>query len=47
MDTWGIAGREMYWRPILNFYVAPGGEPRLLDLTRSLEGSGLVIERKQ
>lgn len=47
MDTWGMAGREMYWRPILNFYVAPGGEPRLLDLTRSLEGSGLVIERKQ
>jgi hypothetical protein len=47
MDTWGMAGREMYWRPVLNFYVAPGAEPRMLDLTRSLEGSGLVIERKQ
>jgi hypothetical protein len=47
MDTWGMAGREMYWRPILNFYVAPGAEPRMLDLTRSLEGSGVVIERKQ
>ncbi len=47
MDTWGMAGREMYWRPILNFYVVPGAEPRMLDLTRSLEGSGLVIERKQ
>jgi hypothetical protein len=47
MDAWGMAGREMYWRPILNFYVAPGAEPRMLDLTRSLEGSGLVIERKQ
>ncbi|MGO9112970.1 MAG: hypothetical protein ACLP9L_27370 [Thermoguttaceae bacterium] len=47
MDTWGMAGREMYWRPILNFYVAPGAEPRMLDLTRSLEGSGLVIERKR
>ena len=42
-----MAGREMYWRPVLNFYVAPGAEPRMLDLTRSLEGSGLVIERKQ
>ena len=47
MDTWGMAGREMYWRPVLNFYVAPGAEPRMLDLVRSLEGSGLVIERKQ
>ena len=46
MDTWGMAGREMYWRPVLNFYVVPGAEPRMLDLTRSLEGSGLVIERK-
>ena len=47
MDTWGLAGRETYWRPVLNFYVAAGAEPRMLDLTRSLEGSGLVIERKQ
>jgi len=47
MDTWGMAGREMYWRPVLNFHVVPGAEPRMLDITRSLEGSGLVIERKQ
>ena len=47
MDTWGMAGREMYWRPVLKCYVAPGAEPRMFDLTRSLEGSGLVIERKQ
>ncbi len=47
MDSWGMAGREMYWRPILHFYVVPGGESRMQDLTRSLQGSGLVIERKQ
>jgi hypothetical protein len=47
MDTWGMAGKEMYWRPILNFYVVPGAEPRMLDITRSLEGSGLAIARKQ
>jgi len=47
MDTWGMAGREMYWRPVLNFYVVPGAEPRMLDISRSLEGSGLMIERKQ
>jgi hypothetical protein len=47
MDTWGMAGREMYWRPVLNFYVAPGAEPHMLDLTHNLDGSGLTIERKQ
>ncbi len=47
MDAWGMAGREMYWRPVLNFYLAPGAEPRMFDLTQSLKGSGLVIERKQ
>jgi hypothetical protein len=47
MDSWGMAGKEMYWRPVLNFYVAPGAEPRMLDLSRALDGSGLVIERKQ
>ncbi len=46
MDAWGMAGREMYWRPILKFNVVPGAEPRMNDLTRSLDGSGLVIERK-
>jgi hypothetical protein len=47
MDTWGMAGKEMYWRPVLNFYVAPGAEPRMFELSRALDGSGLVIERKQ
>ncbi len=47
IDTWGMAGKEMYWRPVLNFYVVPGAEPRLFELSRNLDGSGLVIERKQ
>jgi hypothetical protein len=46
MDTWGIAGKGMYWHPILNVYVAPGGQRRLEDLDRLLRGSGLTIERK-
>jgi uncharacterized protein YlxW (UPF0749 family) len=46
METWGIAGRGMYWRPILNVYVAPGAEQRFADLQMLLEGSGLKIERK-
>ena len=28
MDAWGIAGKGMYWRPILQVYVAPGAEQR-------------------
>ena len=46
METWGIAGRGMYWRPILNVHVAPGAEQRFADLQMLLEGSGLKIERK-
>jgi hypothetical protein len=47
MDSWGMAGKEMYWKPVLNFYVVPGAEPRMFELTRALDGSGLVIDRKQ
>ncbi len=46
MDTWGIAGRGMYWRPVLQVYVAPDAERRFADLAALLEGSGLTIERK-
>ena len=46
METWGIAGRGMYWRPILNVYVAPGAEQRFADLQMLMDGSGLKIVRK-
>jgi hypothetical protein len=46
MDAWGIAGRGMYWRPILNVYVAPGAEQRFADLQALLAGSGLKVVRK-
>ncbi len=47
MDRWGIAGRGMYWRPILSFYVAPGAENRHAELSDLLEGSGLKVQRKE
>lgn len=47
MQSWGIAGSGMYWRPILDFHVAPDGEGRYADLQALLEGSGLRVERKQ
>ncbi|MGA2062000.1 MAG: hypothetical protein ABSG67_16055 [Thermoguttaceae bacterium] len=46
MESWGIAGRGMYWRPILNVYVAPGAEQRFADLQMLMAGSGLKIVRK-
>ena len=46
MDSWGMAGRGMYWRPILHVAVAPGAEPRFDDLSRLLQGSGLTVQRK-
>ena len=46
MEAWGMAGRGMYWRPVLQFYVAPDAERRFVELSALLEGSGLMVERK-
>ncbi|NLE36538.1 MAG: hypothetical protein GX621_00775 [Pirellulaceae bacterium] len=45
-EGWGIAGRSMYWRPMLHVYVAPGAETRYQDIEALLRDSGLPIERK-
>ncbi len=47
MDRWGIAGKGMYWKPVLNLYVAPEAESRFTDLEILLDDSGLSVERKQ
>ena len=48
MEAWGMAGRGMYWRPVLQVCVAPGAEQRrFADLSSLLEGSGLTVERKR
>jgi hypothetical protein len=46
LDAWGIAGNRMYWRPILEVHVAPGGERVFQELSVLLDGSGLNIEQK-
>jgi hypothetical protein len=46
MGPWGIAGRHMYWKPVLDFQVMPGGERRYADFHKLLEGSGLAVQRK-
>jgi hypothetical protein len=44
--SWGMAGKAMYWRPVLQVSVVPGAEQRFEELTSLLEGSGLVIQRR-
>jgi len=46
MEAWGMAGRGMYWRPVLQMYVAPDAEPRFQELAALLEGSGLSVVRR-
>ena len=46
MESWGIAGRGMYWRPVLQVYVAPDADRRFADLSTLLNGSGVTLERK-
>ena len=46
MERWGIAGKGMYWKPILQMEVAAGGEERYRDLEQLLDNSGLVVRRK-
>jgi CHASE3 domain sensor protein len=45
VQSWGIAGRQMYWRPTLFVRVQPGGEQRFEQMKQLLENSGLGIER--
>jgi hypothetical protein len=46
MDTWGIAGSGMYWRPMLIVSVAPDAEDRYAELASLLGGSGLTLQRR-
>ena len=43
-SSWGSAGTNVHWRPILKVQVFPGGERRLQELQTLLRNSGLVIE---
>lgn len=40
IDSWGTAGRGMYWRPVLMMEVEPGGQRRYAELQALLADSG-------
>lgn len=46
IDSWGMAGRNFYWKPILQVTVEPGGDPVVRQLETLLYGSGIEVNRK-
>jgi hypothetical protein len=44
VDTWGIAGDNLYWRPVLEIQVGPGGQRRADDMARLLKNSDVEIQ---
>jgi hypothetical protein len=40
---WGVAGRGLYWRPVLVVHVGPDGAARADELTRLLRNSGIEL----
>jgi len=47
VKTWGLAGRGMYWKPVLSVHVAPDGTARFNELKQLLANSGLELNGKQ
>lgn len=46
IDSWGSAGRDMYWRPVLLMEVEPGGQRRYAELQALLADSGFDVHGK-
>jgi hypothetical protein len=46
MESWGLAGRGMHWRPVLHAQVTSQGESRFRELELLLHDSGFKLERK-
>lgn len=46
IDSWGIAGRNFYWKPILEVTVEPGGDAVVRQLETLFYGSGIEVKRK-
>ncbi len=47
IEGWGIAGNNLYWRPVVVMNVQPDGQQRASDLTRLLKNSGLEIRPEE
>ena len=47
IKSWGVAGKNGYWKPQLRVTVLPGGEMRFSELNGLLYRSGLLIEESR
>ncbi|MDB4380224.1 hypothetical protein N9Z70_02430 [Mariniblastus sp.] len=47
IKSWGVAGKNGYWKPQLRVTVLPGGERRFSELNGLLYNSGLLIEESR
>jgi hypothetical protein len=43
IKDWGMAGRGLYWRPVLEVNVGPDGQQRAADIARLLKNSGIEL----
>jgi hypothetical protein len=43
IKDWGMAGRGLYWRPVLDINVGPDGERHAADIARLLKNSGIEL----
>ena len=46
IDSWGTAGRNMYWRPTLVMEIEPGGQRRYAEIQAALADSGFDVHGK-
>jgi hypothetical protein len=44
VDGWGIAGNNLYWRPVLEIQVGPDGQRRAEEMVRLLKNSDLEVQ---
>lgn len=47
IDSWGMAGNGLYWRPVILLDVGPDGQRRADDLARLLKNSGLELRTEE
>jgi hypothetical protein len=43
IQDWGMAGKGLYWRPVLDINIGPDGQQRAADITRLLKNSGIEL----
>ena len=44
-ESWGTAGHNSYWKPMLKVNVLSGGEENFNDFQLLLRGSGIEVEK--